>query len=158
MIRTPAAALVLALAASTASFAQEATTTAPADTQVTVDASANVRALPKAVDVLTGLYATLATVEICEIVLDPAIEAAIDVDRASMEAAAAFDEPTGEKAYQAVLADVRKTNPDCADGSPDRIGVDAVTAVYASRMAAAAQPAAPTDAAPAAAPEATPQQ
>jgi hypothetical protein len=151
MIRTPAAALLLALAATTATFAQEATTTAPADTQVTVDPNANVRALPKAVDVLTGLYATLATVEICEITLDPAIASAIDADRASMEAAAAFDQPTGEKAYQAVLADVRKTNPDCADGSPDRLGVDAVTAVYASRTAAAPQPAAT-------APEATPPQ
>ncbi len=149
MIRTPAAALLIALAATT-SFAQEATTP-PADTQVTVDPSANVRALPKAVDVLTGLYATLATVEICEITLEPAIATAIDADRASMEAAAAFDQPTGEKAYQAVLADVRKTNPDCADGSPDRIGVDAVTAVYASRMAAAPQPAGT-------APEAAPQQ
>jgi len=150
MIRTTAAALVLALAASTTSLAQEATTP-PADTQVTVDPSANVRALPKAVDILTGLYATLATVEICEIALDPAIEAAIDADRASMEASAAFDQPTGEKAYQAVLADVRKTNPDCAEGSPDRQGVDAVTAVYAGRTAAAPAPAA-------AAPEATPQQ
>jgi len=140
MIRMPAAAALLFALATTASFAQEATTP-PADSQVTVDPRANVRALPKAVDVLTGLYATLATVELCEIALDPAVEAAVAADRASMEAAAGFDQATGERAYQAVLADVRRTEPDCTEGSPDRVGVDAVTEVYASRTATTPAPA-----------------
>ena len=41
-------------------------------------------------------------------------------------------------AYAKVKADVEKTTPDCAEGSADRLGVDAVTAIYADRAVAPA--------------------
>ena len=69
----------------------------------------------------------------------------IDDGAPDLETSLAMDPATAESAYAKVKADVEKTAPDCADGSPDRIGVDAVTNIYkASAPAAGATPAAPT--------------
>ena len=132
MIRTLTAAALFAFVAAGAAVAQQ-TTIPPADAQVTIDPTANPGALPRGLQILTGLYATLATAEICEVTIEPDIAEGIAADRARMEQSVGFDQEAVDKAYAAVLADVKKTEPDCTDGSPDRQGIDAVTAIYASR-------------------------
>ena len=158
MIRPLAALAVLALM-SGVSIAQEAApATAP---EIVVDPAAAIDTTPKQANMLTGFYATQAVIELCSVAIEPNIAEGMAADRARLETALSMDAPTAAAAYAQVKADVEKTTPDCADGSPDRSGVDAVTAIYAALPppAAPAAPEAGTVAAPAApAPEAPPAQ
>jgi hypothetical protein len=158
MIRPLAVLAVLALT-SGAAIAQEA---APAAApEIVVDPAAAIDTTPKQANMLTGFYATQAVIELCSVAIEPNIAEGMAADRARLETALSMDAPTAAAAYAQVKADVEKTTPDCADGSPDRSGVDAVTAIYAALPppAAPAAPEAGTAAAPAApAPEAPPAQ
>ncbi|MGB3335585.1 MAG: hypothetical protein WBA73_00250 [Devosia sp.] len=147
MIRPFAALAVLALTLGGASVAQEAAP-APAPAvapEIVIDPAATLNTTPKQANMLTGFYATQAVIELCSVAIEPNIAEGMAADRARLETALSMDAPTAAAAYAQVKADVEKTSPDCADGSPDRIGVDAVTAIYAALPppADAAAPAAP---------------
>ena len=88
---------------------------------------------------LTGFYATKPTIEICAIPSSPAIAEGMDADRAASKPR----RPGRRRRRQGlckVKADVEKTTPDCTDGSADRLGVDAVTAIYAAAAPAGTGP------------------
>ena len=151
-IRTSAALALLALSLLPAA-AQEATPTQPAAEDIVVDATAAIPGQSKQADLLTGLYATRAVIEICAVQLDASVTDAMAADEQRLETALRLDAPSGDQAYAAVKADVVTTAPDCAEGSTDRAGVDAVAAIYRE---AAAVPAPAAAAAPAPAAGATP--
>lgn len=149
MIRPLAALAVLAVLTGS-SLAQEA---APAPTDIVIDPAAAVATTPKQANMLTGFYATQAVIEICAVPLEPGVAEGMAADRMRLETALGMDAAAGANAYGLVKADVEKTTPDCTEGSADRLGVDAVTAIYAGQAGAAAagaEPAAAADAAPAA--------
>ncbi|MET3927166.1 hypothetical protein [Devosia sp. 2618] len=134
MIR-PLAVLAISVLSLGAVMAQEAPLTTPAPADVVIDPAASVNTTPKQANMLTGFYATQAVIEICQLPIDPAVKAGMDADRQRLETALAMDASTAATAYTDVKADVEKTTPDCADGSTDRAGVDAVTAIYAAQNA-----------------------
>lgn len=137
MIR-PIAALVFLAAGLGAATAQEAApAAAPAPSQVVVDPAAPIDATPKQANLLTGMYATKAVIEICAISLADGVVKGMEIDQKRLETSLAMDAPTAEKAYAVVKADVEKTEPDCADGSADRAGVEAVTSIYQASAPAA---------------------
>lgn len=143
MIRPLAALAALALMLG-ASVAQEA---APAAApEIVVDPAASLNTTPKQANMLTGFYATLAVIEICAVSIEPDIAAGMDADRKRLETALGMDPAMAASAFAQVKADVEKTAPDCTEGSADRQGVDAVTAIYANLPSppAAPAPAAPT--------------
>jgi hypothetical protein len=141
MIRLPAAFAILALAAA-APLAQEAAPAAP-PADVVIDPAASLNTTPKAANMLTGFYATQAVIDICALTLEPAIAEGMAVDRQRLETALSLDADSASKAYAEVKADVEKTAPDCTDGSADRAGVDAVTAIYEGQSAPTEPAAAP---------------
>lgn len=146
MIRPFATLAVLALTLG-ASVAQEAAPAAPAAApQIVIDPAAQLNTSPKQANMLTGFYATQAVIELCAVAIEPNIAQGMQADRARLELALSMDEAAASAAYAQVKADVEKTSPDCTDGSPDRIGVDAVTAIFAALPPpdAAAAPAAGT--------------
>jgi hypothetical protein len=145
MIRPLAALTFIALALGAAS-AQDALPAQPATPEIVVDPAAPVNLNSKQANMLTGLYATRAVIEICAVTVEADILSGITLDQQRLETSLGMDPATATKAYTQVKADVEKTTPDCAEGSPDRASVDAVVAIYA------AQAAAPAAAAPAAAP------
>jgi hypothetical protein len=158
MIRPLAALAVLALMSGVSTAQEAAPATAP---EIVVDPAAAIDTTPKQANMLTGFYATQAVIELCSVAIEPNIAEGMAADRARLETALSMDAPTAAAAYAQVKADVEKTTPDCADGSPDRAGVDAVTAIYAALPppAAPAAPEAGTVTTPAApAPEAPPAQ
>lgn len=125
MPRLALAALVLAAGLSSAS-AQE-----PAPTTITVDPSATISQMPKSAQLLTGLYATLATLELCAIDIAEPAATGMSAHRRQMEAELRMDEETGTAAYERVRADVEKAGVDCAEGSNDRQQAEAVVSIYA---------------------------
>jgi len=129
MIRPFAVFAILALTLG-ATTAQE---TAPAEApEIVVDPAASLNTSPKQANMLTGFYATMAVIDICAIAVEPDITAGMDADRQRLETALGMDPATAAAAYEQVRTDVEKTTPDCAEGSSDRLGVDAVTAIYAA--------------------------
>ena len=145
MIRPLAALAALALTLGTP-LAQEAAAPAAAP-EIVIDPAATIDNTPKQANMLTGFYATQAVIELCSVAIEPAIAEGMAADRARLETALSMDAAAVETAYAKVKADVEKTSPDCAEGSADRQGVDAVTAIYAALPP-------PTDAAAPAAPPA----
>ena len=141
MIRPLAALAVLALTLG-ASVAQEAAPPAAAD--IVVDPAASIPTSPKQANMLTGFYATQAVIELCSVAIEPNIADGMAADRARLESALSMDAASAASAYAQVKADVEKTSPDCTEGSADRQGVDAVTAIYAALPPPEAAPAAPT--------------
>lgn len=128
-------------------LAQEAAPAAPAPADIVVDPAASPTA-SRQTNMLTGFYATLAVIELCELTIEQPVVDGMAADRIRLERSLAMDTPTGETAYAQVKADVEKTTPDCAEGSADRASVDAVTAIYKAQTAApapAAAPAAPVE-------------
>lgn len=104
---------------------------APAATsQITVDPAASVAQMPKSAQMLTGLYATLATLELCTVDIPEPARTGMNAHRRQMEASLSMDEATGTKAYEVVRADVEKAGVDCAETSTDRQQADAVIAIY----------------------------
>lgn len=160
MIRSIAALATVALLTSTA-MAQE---TLPADApvppaaDVTIDPNAAVDTTPKQANMLTGFYATQAVIEICALDIEADVLEGMKADRVRLERSLNMDEATGTDAFNQVKTDVEKTTPDCAEGSTDRISVDAVTSIYKAQIAAGTQTpsAAPTDGAAVPATPATP--
>ena len=151
MTRSLAALAAFALLSSVA-VAQEAAPAAPAaSADIVVDPAATRPVNPKQTDMLTGFYATQAVIEICAVELEQGVRDGMAADRERLETALGMDAATASSAYDRVKADVETTSPDCAEGSPDRIGVDAVTAIYKAQATA---PAAAAPAAAAAAPAA----
>lgn len=142
MIR-PLAMLVFLAAGLGAVTAQEvapaapATPTTPAAGDITINPAAPIDATPKQANLLTGMYATKAVIEICAVTLEDGVTNGMAIDQKRLETSLGMDEATAGRAYAQVKADVEKTSPDCADGSPDRIGVDAVTNIYKASAAAA---------------------
>ena len=139
MIR-PIAALVFfaaGLGAATAQDAAPAASPAPSASEVIVDPAAPIDATPKQQNLLTGMYATKAVIEICAISLADGVIKGMEIDQKRLETSLAMDAPTAEKAYAVVKADVEKTQPDCAEGSADRAGVEAVASIYESSAPAA---------------------
>lgn len=151
MIRPLAALAVLALISGTSVAQEAAPTTAP---EIVIDPAASLNTTPKQANMLTGFYATQAVIELCAVSIEPNIAEGMAADRARLETALSMDATAAAAAYAQVKADVEKTQPDCAEGSADRAGVDAVTAIYAAlpppdAPAAPAAPAAGTVTAPA---------
>lgn len=151
MIRFAVATLVLA-AGLGATAAQEAPAlpAQPAAPEIVIDPGAAVATTPKQANLLTGLYATRAVIEICAVTVDPAALAGMDADQARLQTGLGMDAETATKAFAQVKADVESTSPDCAEGSPDRQSVEAVTAIYSAQASGTPVPA------PAAAPAAAP--
>lgn len=119
--------LALTIAAPLAQEAAPAPTAAPT---ITVDPSAVVDAMPKQGQLLTGLYATQATIELCNItVAEPGVTA-MNAHRRQLETDFHLEGESAVKAYETVKADVEKAGVDCAEGSVDRQQTDAVIAVY----------------------------
>jgi hypothetical protein len=141
------AAFAVLTGAAMAQEAAPATPAPPAASEIVVDPAASLNTAPKQAHMLTGFYATQAVIDICAVTIEPGVAQGMQADRERLETALGMDAPTAEKAFTQVKADVEKTTPDCADGSPDRISVDAVTAIYKAQSA-------PPAAAPAAAPAA----
>ncbi|MBO9590400.1 hypothetical protein [Devosia sp.] len=128
----PRFALALSVLALTiaAPLAQEATPAPEAAPTITVDPGAVVDAMPKQGQLLTGLYATQATIELCNItVAEPGVTA-MAAHRRQLESEFHLEGDTAVKAYETVKADVEKAGIDCAEGSADRQQTDAVIAVY----------------------------
>ncbi len=142
MIRPLAALAVLALISGAAVAQEAAPTTAP---EIVIDPAASLNTTPKQANMLTGFYATQAVIELCAVSIEPNIAEGMAADRARLETALSMDATAAAAAYAQVKADVEKTQPDCAEGSADRAGVDAVTAIYAALPPpdAPAAPAAP---------------
>lgn len=123
---------VLMLAATLAGA--QAQDTAP-ETKITVDPRAIVDAMPKQGQLLTGLYATQATIELCNItVAEPGVTA-MNAHRRQLESDFHLEGETAVKAYETVKADVEKAGVDCAEGSPDRQQTEAVIAIYSGAAA-----------------------
>lgn len=129
MIRPLAALAVLALISGAAVAQEAAPTTAP---EIVIDPAASLNTTPKQANMLTGFYATQAVIELCSVSIEPNIAEGMAADRARLETALSMDATAAAAAYAQVKADVEKTQPDCAEGSADRAGVDAVTAIYAA--------------------------
>lgn len=134
MIRPLAALAVLALLTGSA-VAQDAAP--PAATDIVVDPAASIDTTPKQANMLTGFYATQAVIELCAVPIEPTIAEGMAADRVRLETALGMDAVAAAEAYGLVKADVERTTPDCAEGSADRLGVDAVTAIYADLANAA---------------------
>ena len=126
-IRTSAALALLALSLLPAA-AQEATPTQPAAEDIVVDATAAIPGQSKQADLLTGLYATRAVIEICAVQLDASVTDAMAADEQRLETALRLDAPSGDQAYAAVKADVVLAMLVAGTGS-SREGLNAVAAV-----------------------------
>jgi hypothetical protein len=129
--------LALGFLPAMAQDATPATDAAPATQNIVIDPAARLPNTSRQTNLLTGFYATLAVIEICALPLADEIKAGMTGDRRRLEASVGLDAVKAGQAYAKVLADVRSTSPDCAQGSPDRASVDAVTAIYAAASAAA---------------------
>lgn len=121
--------------------AQEATP-APAP-EITVDPRAIVDAMPQQGMLLTGLYATQATIDLCTVTVTEPAATAMSAHRRQLESDLRMDAATADTAYAAIKGDVEKAGVDCAEGSADRAQADAVIALYSGQPAAPAQPATP---------------
>ncbi len=132
MIRSFAT-LAFLLAATGAGFAQEASTTTPAPTDIQVDPGAAINVMPKQANMLTGIYATQAIIDICAITVPEPVATKMGVDRKRFEAGIGLDATGGAQAYAKIKTNVATTKPDCAEGSPDRTNVEAVLNIYAGK-------------------------
>ena len=150
MIRPLAAFAALALLLGPSVAQEAAPAPAEAAPEIVIDPAATIENTPKQANMLTGFYATLAVIDICALSIEPDITTGMAADRQRLETALGMDAATAASAFAQVKADVEKTAPDCTEGSEDRRGVDAVTAIYAALPPpAAAAPAAETPATPA---------
>lgn len=128
----PRFALALSVLALTiaAPLAQEDTPAPATAPTITVDPGAVVDAMPKQGQLLTGLYATQATIELCNItVAEPGITA-MAAHRRQLESDFHLEGESATKAYETVKADVEKAGIDCAEGSADRQQTEAVIKIY----------------------------
>ncbi|MET3899456.1 hypothetical protein ABIB57_003411 [Devosia sp. UYZn731] len=130
MIRSLAiAAFVLATAG--AGFAQEASTTTPAPTDIQIEPGATINVMSKQANMLTGIYATQAVIDICAITVPEPVATKMGNDRKRFETGVGLDATGATEAYDKIKTSVTATKPDCAEGSADRKNVEAVLALYA---------------------------
>jgi len=129
MIR-PFALAALLLIGTNVAFAQEATTTTPAPTDIQIDASANVNGMSKQGNMLTGIYATQAVIDICAITVPEQVATRMGNDRKRFETGVGLDATGATEAYAKIKTSVTATAPDCTEGSADRKNVEAVLALY----------------------------
>ena len=130
MIRSLAiAAFVLATAS--AGYAQEASTTTPAPTDIQIDPSAAINVMSKQANMRTGIYATQAVIDICAITVPEPVATKMGNDRKRFETGVGLAASGATEAYEKVKTSVTATTPDCAEGSADRKNVEAVLALYA---------------------------
>jgi len=155
MIRSFAVLAVLAagLGAVTAQEITPAAPTTPAPADITINPAAPIDATPKQANLLTGMYATKAVIELCALTIEDGVTSGMTADQQRLETSLGMDAATATSAYAKVKADVEKTTPDCTDGSADRLGVEAVTNIYqnpasATPPAGTTAPAAPAAPAP----------
>lgn len=131
---------------------------APA-TAAPVDPATTAFALPPSPDdLLTGLYATRAVAELCNITIDPVTVEAMAADEAAFIEQLGITREVADNAFAEIRTAVEGQAPDCTPGSADVAGVEEVLAVYAAEPeadAATTEPAGtttPAAAEPAAAP------
>ena len=117
MIRPLAALAFLAIGLGAAT-AQDALPAQPAPSDIVVDPAAPIDTTPKQANLLTGLYATRAVIELCSVTVAENVLAGIDIDQKRLETGLGMDAATAEKAYVQVKSDVEKTTPDCARRQP----------------------------------------
>ncbi|MGV8831546.1 MAG: hypothetical protein ACOH2N_06180 [Devosia sp.] len=138
MIRSLAVIALLALGLNSAMAQDAAPVPAPAPADIAIEPAASIPATPKQTNLLTGFYATLAVIEICDINIPDDVSAGMAGDQKRLETSVGLDQASATEAYAKVKAEVTQTAPDCTQGSPDLASVDAVTAIYAKASAAAA--------------------
>lgn len=130
-------ALIATLVAMSPAAAQQAaetsTPSASSTPSVTIDPRASLAVQPKQQTMLTGLYATQATLDLCAIAPTEPATINMNAHRRQLETGLGLDEAAGEKAYQAVRSDLEKAGVDCTETSPDRQQTDAVLAVYSGQ-------------------------
>lgn len=136
MARSPLAlAVLLAVVGTTAAFAQAAIPAAPAAPvaapEISINPAAGLAAATDPTQLLTGLYATKAVIELCAIEIPAATQTAMTADQIRFERKMGWDPATALQAYGGIKTSVESTKPDCTEGSADRQGVDAVLSVYA---------------------------
>lgn len=115
------------LAGLSAPLAQDAAPT------IEIDPAAPINSMPKHANLLTGLYATQAVIDICAITVPEPVMTAMNFDRKRYENLLTMDEAASTRAYRDTKAEVERTAPDCAEGSPDRQGVEAVLSIYRTK-------------------------
>lgn len=71
------------------------------------------------IDILGGLYLTVAVTEYCHIQIDPPVAGLIGRDAQDLEASLGLTPEMSEERYQAVLARVKTSGPDCSASSND---------------------------------------
>lgn len=118
---------------------------APAAPNITVDPLAIVDAMPQQGMLLTGIYATQATIELCSVTVIEPGTAAMSAHRRQLESELRMDADTAAAAYTAIKGDVEKSGVDCAQGSVDRKQADEVIALYTGSAQTAAPAATPMD-------------
>ncbi|WP_127751717.1 hypothetical protein [Devosia sp. 1566] len=132
MLRPLVLAAVLILPLTAAQAQQAAPTTTPAPAEISIDPAAPVNATPKQANLLTGLYATKAIIEICAITVDENATSRMNNDQKRFEAGLGMDDAAATQAYAKIKADVERTTPDCAEGGADRQNAEAVVNIYAA--------------------------
>jgi hypothetical protein len=120
-----------AIQAQEAAPAAPATPTTPAPAEIQIDPAAPVNTTPKQANLLTGLYATKAIIEICAITVDENATTRMNNDQNRFETGLGMDEAAATEAYARVKADVERTTPDCAENGTDRQNAQAVISIYA---------------------------
>ena len=120
--------VLIVLAGTSLANAQE---TPPA--KVTVDPWAIVDSMPKQGRLLTGLYATQATLEMCSVDVPEPAATAMSAHRRQLESEMRLDDASGAAAYQAIKSEVEKAGVDCAETSADRQQAAAVIAIYSGQ-------------------------
>lgn len=104
--------------------------TAPAPANTTVAPAAGMQPKPDPRNFLTGIYATKAVIELCQVTIDQNIATAMLADQVRYERELQFDPGTAVAAYDTVKTSVANTKPDCTEGSVDRQGVEVVLGAY----------------------------
>lgn len=96
--------------------------------------SLNMPANPR--DLLTGLYATKALIEVCEVSLTAEVSGAMEADEMRFLSQLGLDPQSAQASYGEILAATQTRNPDCAEGSADRAAVSEVVTVYTDALGA----------------------
>lgn len=82
------------------------------------------------IDILGGLYLTVAVAEYCEIPIDQKVAALIGHDAIDLETSLGISPEESEKRYQDVLIRVRTSAPDCSSASNDLLVMRSVMSDY----------------------------
>jgi len=89
-------------------------------------------------DLLTGLLATRALIELCDVPLDINIASAMDTDQAAFAQRMEITPEAVNASYEQIRTATETRGPDCAEGSADRQGIEAVVSVYRDSVSTSA--------------------